>query len=327
MANGKSTPPDSYLLKVSDRSFGFFIYFYDEKRGHVLLFAHPSNLKDNESEKQILQIHPAWWHQEQFLKSDRFSTIDLELSGVIYSATLFVCKSQRVKQRAGMDAAKWQQERFILIVKAPSEVSFIAQEILQEFHSRINDQFADKLCLLVEYNLSGLLKPEINNEALIVEKQLSEVCDSLIPKLPISRLKPLLDSTQEEQSQIKQKLTKKKLRFAIPTSKDSRNIARSNKKDKQKKTVKILPIERVSDVVKLAIKNTSNFPLTDVTVRIYESKGFFGKDKKIEKVALWDPEKIVNIEFTSKNEGGVLYLLKIEDEHETIRIKRIQIRR
>ena len=323
MANGKSTPPDSYLLKVSDRSFGFFIYFYDEKRGHVLLFAHPSNLKDNESEKQILQIHPAWWHQEQFLKSDRFSTIDLELSGVIYSATLFVCKSQRVKQRAGMDAAKWQQERFILIVKAPSEVSFIAQEILQEFHSRINDQFADKLCLLVEYNLSGLLTPEINNEALLVEKQLSEVCDSLIPKLPISRLKPLLDSTQEEQSQIKQKLTKKKLRFAIPTSKDSKNIARSNKKDKQKKTVKILPIERDRDVVKLAIKNTSSFPLTDVTVRIYESKGFFGKDKKIEKVALWDPEKVVNIEFISKNEGGILYLLKIEDEQETIRIKRI----
>ncbi|MHA1513116.1 MAG: hypothetical protein ACTSRJ_03525, partial [Candidatus Hodarchaeales archaeon] len=197
MANGKSTPPDSYLLKVSDRSFGFFIYFYDEKRGHVLLFAHPSNLKDNESEKQILQIHPAWWHQEQFLKSDKFSTIDLELSEVIYSATLFVCKSQRVKQRAGMDATKWQQERFILIVKAPSEVSFIAQEILQEFHNRINDQFADKLCLLVEYNLGGIKKKKKNNEALIVEKQLSEVCDSLIPKLPISRLKPLLESTQE----------------------------------------------------------------------------------------------------------------------------------
>ncbi|MHA1237282.1 MAG: hypothetical protein ACTSQ9_06465 [Candidatus Hodarchaeales archaeon] len=323
MANGKSTPPDSYLLKVSDRSFGFFIYFYDEKRGHVLLFAHPSNLKDNESEKQILQIHPAWWHQEQFLKSDKFSTIDLELSEVIYSATLFVCKSQRVKQRAGMDAAKWQQERFILIVKAPSEVSFIAQEILQEFHNRIKDQFADKLCLLVEYNLSGKLNPEINNEALIVEKQLSEVCDSLIPKLPISRLKPLLESTQEETPQIKHKPTKKKLRFAIPTIKDSKNITRSNTKGKQKKLVKIISKEKVDDKVKLAIKNTSGFPLTDVKVRIYESQGFFGEDKKIEKIAIWEPEKIVNISFTRKNEGGILYLLKIEDETETIRIKRI----
>ena len=323
MANGKSTPPDSYLLKVSDRSFGFFIYFYDEKRGHVLLFAHPSNLKDNEGEKQILQIHPAWWHQEQFLKSDKFSTIDLELSEVIYSATLFVCKSQRVKQRAGMDAAKWQQERFILIVKAPSEVSFIAQEILQEFHNRINDQFAHKLCVLVENNLSGLLKTEISNEAQIVEKQLSEVCDSLIPKLPISRLKPLLESAQMEQPQIKHKQTKKKLRFAIPTSKDSKNITKNVTKGKQKKKVKILSKENVNDMVKLAIKNTSGFPLTDVKVRIYESQGFFGEDKKTEKIAIWEAEKVVNISFNRKNEGGILYLLKIEDEKETIRIKRI----
>ncbi|MCK4847903.1 MAG: hypothetical protein KAT16_02650 [Candidatus Heimdallarchaeota archaeon] len=323
MANGKSTPPDSYLLEVSDRSFGFFIYFYDEKRGHVLLFAHPTKLKDNESEKQILQIHPAWWHQEQFLKSDKFSTIDLELSEVVYSATLFVSKTQRVKQRPGMDAAKWQQERFILIVKAPSEISFIAQEILQEFHNQINDHFADKLCVLVEHNLSRLINPEISNEARAIEKQLMEVCDSLIPKLPISRLKPLLESSQKEQTLTKHKLSKKKLRFAIPTSKDSKHITKNNTKDKQKKSVKILPIERVDNVVKLTIKNISGFPLTNVKVRIYESQGFFGEDKKVKKIPVWDPEKIVDIEFISKNEGGILYLLKIEDESETIRIKRI----
>ncbi|MHA1513559.1 MAG: hypothetical protein ACTSRJ_05790, partial [Candidatus Hodarchaeales archaeon] len=164
---------------------------------------------------------------------------------------------------------------------------------------------------------------EKNNEALIVEKQLSEVCDSLIPKLPISRLKPLLESTQEEQPQIKHKPTNKKLRFAIPTIKDSKNITRSGMKGKQKKLVKIISKEKVDDKVKLAIKNTSGFPLTDVKVRIYESQGFFGEDKKIAKIAIWEPEKIVNISFTRKNEGGILYLLKIEDETETIRIKRI----
>ena len=323
MANGKSTPPDSYLLKVNDRSFGFFIYFYDEKRGHVLLFAHPSNLKDSESEKQILQIHPAWWHQEQFLKSEKFSTIDLELNEVIYSATLFVCDTRRVKQREGMDAAKWQQERFILIVKAPSEVSFIAQEILQEFHNRINDQFSDKLCKLVETNLDDIVHPDIANEALAIEKQLSKVCSYLIPKIPISELKPLLAFPQEGQPQAIQKPVKKKLRFAIPTSKDSRNITINGTGEKQQKSIKILPIERVGDTVKLAIKNISGFSLTDITIRIYESQGFFGEDKIIEKLAVWNHEKVVNIEFRGKNERGILYLLKIEDEHETIRIKRI----
>jgi hypothetical protein len=323
MANGKSTPPDSYLLKVSDRTFGFFIYFYDEKRGHVLLFAHPSKLKDNESEIHILQIHPAWWHQEQFLKSEKFSTIDLELSEVLYSATLFVCKTQRKKQREGMNATKWQQERFILIVKAPSEVSFIAQEILQEFHNRINDQFADKLCLLVESHLGGIIPPDKANEAFLVEKHLSEVCESLIPKLPVSRLKPLLESTQKQTSQTKQQPLKKKLRFAVPTIKDSKNIDNTEAKDKQEKSVKILPVERTGDFVKLAVKNVSSFSLTDVTIRIYESQGFFGEDIKVEKKAVWNPEEVVNIDFTKKNERGILYLLKIEDETETIRIKRI----
>ncbi len=318
MANEKSTPTDSYLLKVSDRSFGFFIYFYDEKRGHVLLFAHPSKLKDNESEKQILQIHPAWWHQEQFLKSDKFSTIDLELSEVVYSATLFVYKTQRVKQREGMDTAKWKQERFILIVKSPSEVSFIAQEMLHEFHDLINDKIADKLYLLVEYNMGGLLPSEISNQALMVEKQLSEVCDSLIPKVPISRLKPFLESTLTNS-----KLSKNKLRFAIPTIKDRITITESEEKNKRKKSVKILRIERIDDKERIGIKNTSGFPLTDVTVRIYESQGFFGEDKKIERIAIWDSESEVNIEFKRKKEGGILYLLKIEDEKETIRIKRI----
>ena len=318
MDNGKSTPPDSYLLKVSDRSFGFFIYFYDEKRGHILLFAHPSELKNNESEKHILQIHPAWWHQEQFLKSDKFSTIDLELSDVIYSATLFVYKTQRKKQREGMDAAKWQQERFILIVKSPSEVSFIAQEMLQEFHDLIKEKIADELHILVNYNMGGLQPSEINDQALMVEKQLSELCDLLIPKIPISRLKPFLESSRTDS-----KLPKKKLRFAIPNSKEKSIRTKSEEKMKEKKTVKILSLEKVDDKEKIGIKNTSGFPLTDVTLRIYESQGFFGEDKKIERITNWDPETVVNIEFKRKKEGGILYLLKIEDEKETIRIKRI----
>ena len=318
MTNGKSIPPDSYLLKVSDRSFGFFIYFYDEIRGHILLFAYPSKLKDNESEKQILQIHPAWWHQEQFLKSEKFSTIDLELSEVVYSATLFAYKTQRVKQREGMDTAKWQQERFILIVKSPAELSFIAQEMLQEFHDFINEKIADELHLLVEYNMGGSLPSEISNQALMVEKRLSEVCDLLIPKIPISRLKPLLESNQTMY-----KKSKKKLHFAIPKNKDRKSITKIEGRGKQKKSVKMLPIEKIDDMEKLGIKNTSGFPLTDVTVRIYESQGFFGEDKKIERIPIWDTEDVVNIEFKRKNEGGILYLLKIEDEKETIRIKRI----
>ena len=219
----KTTHGDSYHLKVSDRAYGFFIYFYDEVRGHILLFTYPTHLKSNENERNILAIHPAWWHQERFLKSEKFNTMDLELSGVVYSATLFVCDAKRLKRRPGMETTKWRQERFVLIVKAPAEVSFIAQEILQEFHSRINNEFKGKLCYLVEHDL-GIenreeTKENIEGKRIQIQKELNEICASLIPSIPINKLANLFRPVETKETTAKPDVPQKKLRFSVPTSK------------------------------------------------------------------------------------------------------------
>ncbi|MHA2155332.1 MAG: hypothetical protein ACXABU_08330 [Candidatus Hodarchaeales archaeon] len=336
MPNGKSNPIDSIHLQVEDRSFGFFIYFYDELQGHSLLFTYPKALMENENERAILTIHPAWWHQDQFLKSDKFSTMDLELSGVVYSATLFECDTQRLKKRSGMKAMKWQKERFILIVKAPSEVSFVAQEILHEFYSKIKEDFSKRLCYLVRFQLessANKLSEDFSlKNARLVEEELTEICQSLTPNTPISKLEPLFRKDRKREKIVEvdknflsKSVPKKKLRFAIPRSKDSKVIGQSKTEDirGRQKTIKILSINRGEDLVAISLKNTSPFSIKNVTIRIYESRGFFGKDKALKKLEKWDQGEVKGIDFIPEIEDGIRYLLKIEDEEDTLKIKRI----
>jgi hypothetical protein len=327
--NKKTTDLDSYQLKISDRSYGFFIYYYDEVRGHILLFAYPTHLKFNDSEKDILAIHPAWWHQERFLKSERFNTMDLELSGVVYSATLFLCDARRLKRRSGMDTEKWRQERFILIVKAPSEVSFIAQEILQEFYTYIDKGFKGKLCYLVENDL-GLettiyTKEELKEKAETIENELSEICQSLIPSVPIKKLSNLFDPIVEKEKTSEPNSKGKKLRFSVPVSRKSKKklIPKQEKGKKIMKKVRILPYEKEGSELIIKAKNTSDFDLKNVTLRIYESQGFFKKDMKVKQIKSWNTDEIISLVFTPDQDEGMLYLLKITDDHDVIKIKRI----
>ncbi len=335
MPNGKANPIDSIHLEVKDRSFGFFIYFYDELQGHSLLFTYPKTLMSNENERAILAIHPAWWHQDQFLKTEKFSTMDLELSGVVYSATLFECEAQRLKRRSGMKAMKWQKERFILIVKAPSEVSFIAQEILQEFYSRIKEDYSKHLCYLVRFQLESSAQMSSKDfspeNAKLVEEELTEICQSLSPNTPLNKLEPFLQEDDKIEKRKKlpgspsHSVPKKKLRFAIPRSKDTTVIARINNKEirGRQKTVKILSIERGDESISISLKNTSPFNLDNITIRVYESRGFFGKDKLVKKIKNWQQNEVYGLDFKPEVENGIRYLLKIEDEEDTLKIKRI----
>ena len=213
-------------------SYGIYLYFFDEIRGHIPLFAYPSGAS-NENEKQILSIHSIWWHQDKFLTTSKFGTIDLELEGVIYSATLFLCHTLRTKRRSGMDSTKWKPERFVLIVKAPSEVSFIAQEILYELKTSIQGTIGEDLYFLIENHLKIKANSEIGEfieeKSGNIKQQLETLCNSLIPKIPIDKLKTQLDKKNKSNGflnqDLKQILTEvpKKLHFSIPKEKKIKN--------------------------------------------------------------------------------------------------------
>ncbi|MFW9903025.1 MAG: hypothetical protein ACFFFH_01715 [Candidatus Thorarchaeota archaeon] len=131
-------------------SYGVYLYFFDEIRGYVPLFTYPSRLI-KETERKILLFHSIWWHQDKFLTPFKnFDSIDLEFGGVIYSATLFLCHTHRMKRRSRMDSNKWKPERFILIVKEPTSVSFNTKEALCKLKTKIQKDIGEDLCFLVE---------------------------------------------------------------------------------------------------------------------------------------------------------------------------------
>ncbi|MHA2328411.1 MAG: hypothetical protein ACXACR_07810, partial [Candidatus Hodarchaeales archaeon] len=324
-----------------DQSYGFFLYFFDETRGHIPLFVYPVEQIPNETEKQILSIHSIWWHQDKFLETTKFTTMDLELGGTIYSATLFLCNTRRIKKRFGMDSTKWQRERFVLIVRAPSQVSFIAHEILQELKNRIQSNVGENLCHLVEKNLrfneNLKIEEELIEKADNVEKTLVTLCESLIPKIPISKLEEQFVETSQEQLEISENLQHeilnrdtepdkpKKFRFSIPTKKTIEIKKGKPVLQQKSRRVKIIHIDHGKDdnVVRVTIRNNSLEFINEAVLKIYESQGFFAKDILVSTIRRWAPKKEVTLEFKPTTESGTKYFLKIEDKNDIIKVKRI----
>ncbi|MFX0124856.1 MAG: hypothetical protein ACFFAE_14590 [Candidatus Hodarchaeota archaeon] len=321
---------------TTEESYGFFLYFFDEIQGHVPLFAYPQELLNDEHEKGIISIHSIWWHQDKFLESDKFISIDLELEGVTYCATLILCQTRRIKRRSGMDSKKWQAERFVLIVKAPSAVSFIAQEILHELKTRVQGSIGENLCFLVENHLKMEEESEVGEflkkKANDIKHQLINLCISLIPKIPIAKLDVALEGSSQqeivESSEVVQEPPKKpRLRFSIPMGK-THEVKKAKPEvtlTLEPKRVKIMDIKRSEDdkSVQVTVRNNSPDMIVNALLKIYESQGFFGNDIHVSKIKEWAPKKDISIEFELSKTSGTIYFLKVEDEKETIKVKRI----
>ena len=317
-----------------DDSYGFFLYFYDEARGHIPLFSHPSDLLLNEDAKRIIKIHPIWWHQETFIDSEKFEHIDLEMEGINYSATLLQCKSRRTKRRSGMESSRLMMERFILIIRSPASVSFIAQEILHELRMRITGELGERLCYLIEKNLQHDDKYSIDEEttknASQVESDLINLCTSLIPQMPLAKLNLDLNSSVERitaSNAVKHPIEEipKKRRFTIPKLKKESSSVKKPEIDlrKKPKRVKILEIKEESPFIEVTAKNSSSNLINNAVLRIYESQGFFGHDLKVFRRVRWEPEEQITLKFEIKPDPNVIYFLKIEDDQGTIKVRRI----
>ena len=306
--------------------YGVFIYFFDELKGHIPLYTFPSNLMENEVEKRMLSVHSIWWHQDQFLKSEKFTHIDLEIQNTIYTATLFFCRTKRIKRRSGMDAKKWQYERFILIIKAPASVSFIAQEILQQLKSHLELHMESKLCKLVEDYVEGVISSEQdtlekNSEKAI--RELDELCQSLIPRTPLTKLEPIIDDFRPPilTPSVKRPSRPNKLRFTIPTSSTERKLS-EEPASSDIKSIRIIGLT-VDETISLELLNTGNVELINIKIKVFQSEGFFGKDIYETETAVWKPNEEKTINFSADLSEGYIYFLKIEDEQETIKLKRI----
>ncbi|MFX0084757.1 MAG: hypothetical protein ACFFAU_03710 [Candidatus Hodarchaeota archaeon] len=333
--------------KANDDSFSIYLYFFDEISGHIPLFTYSRDSLNDENEKQILTTHPVWWHQEKFLETQKFLAMDLEIGEVVYSATLFFYNAKRKKKRSGMDSTKWEKELFVLIVRSPSSISFITQEILYELKTRINMNIGEKLCYLVEYYFSFNEKFEeredqnrifyphwfLSNQKEAIELKLTEICQDLMPQTSFKKLQAYLEDEKERLiqnqnvPQAKELLRPKKLHFLIPTIKSIEKTEITKKKviDSKLKRVKIFQVKQdpINKRIQVFMRNENSHSFHNITIKITQSEGFFKKEILVIQIKEWPVGEERTVEFEPKTELGTIYFLRIEDEHETIRIKRI----
>lgn len=324
--------------RSNNHSYGFYLYFFDEVGGHTPLFSYSEDSIVDENEKKILSIHPVWWHQKKFLKTKKFLALDLEIGNAVYSATLFFCQTKRRKKRSGMNSREWEKERFVLIVRSPSSVSFIAQEILHEIRNRIQGNIGDKLCFLVEHHFSASETPEVreflSKQVKTIELQLKVICQDLVPKTPLSKLKVYMDDEKQKSAatihplQEKDLPKPKKLRFSIPTlkKKDNAQINKSKIIELEPKRIKIVQIKQNPENkdIQVNILNKGSLTLNNVILKIIQSEGFFKKDLLVKTIEKLKSGEELTIEFEPIDDPSTIYFLRIEDEHEVIKIKRIR---
>ena len=311
-----------------EQHYGIFIYFFDELKGHIPLYSYPIDLMQNEAEKRILSVHSIWWHQDQFLESEKHTHIDLEIQNTVYSATLFFCKSKRKKRRLGMDSKKWQYERFVLIIKAPASVSFIAHEILQKLKSHLEINMESKMCAFVERKMELSITSE-ENELLEVNftktiHELNDICLSLIPRVPLSKLQTVVSDIKTPIPQLLEKRTSRpnKLRFSIPAQRNDEKKGKIEKKSLENKNIRIIGM-KIDETIKLELLNAGNIELVNITLKVFQSEGFFGKDIYKAQISSWKPKEKKEIIVKADLKEGYIYFLKIDDEEETIKLKRI----
>ncbi len=310
--------------KNRDNPYGIYIYFFDELRGHIPLFAYPPELLNNQSEKKLIMIHPIWWHQDKILDKSSLETIDLELEGTTFVATIFLSESKRKKRRFGMESEEWKHERFVLIFKAPSSVSFIAQEILFEFKSKLQEEKLN-LTSLVEasFNEQSASKMDINlhNQIIYVKERLTQYCEQLIPRGSLTRLNQIQSSQQPDEPQPTHSKKLKKLSFSIPSQK--KVIQRENQIFNGAKRIKITQIERKNKLIRLTLQNLSPLPLQNVRISVYQSQNFFSNDYHALQIEYWMPNEDCFLEFELKNNNGGNYFIRIEDDLGLIKLRKI----
>ncbi|MHA1450440.1 MAG: hypothetical protein ACTSP4_13585 [Candidatus Hodarchaeales archaeon] len=323
-------------------SHAIFICFFDERRGHVLLYTYPREFLRDETERKIIQIHSIWWMKPEEI-SNLNTHVHLELAGRVYAAMDFRVKTPRIKRRSGM-TGKLADERFILMVRSPSVLSFLSDEILDLAYNRIISEIGDKLNNLVMNDLisigefsSVLPKDDIENRTRETLELLDNLCRELLPSKNAAALgnearSRHLSFKEEKSLEILNKRlskTSKPLRtFSISSKKKPGMVAREKPATRSKPArfdfVKY-EIDNNQGKIAFTVVNRSEQDLKDLKITVTEATGFFERNKwDIELLSWKHGEKLVfkvPVGDLSQKDGS--FILTVNAAGEQLYIKKL----
>lgn len=326
--------------------YGVYLYYFDETKGHELLICYPETLRDSKQDEKVIEIHSIWWLKDSFDDVNAPEHIDLEIYGQIYSATLFYSKSMRKKRRPGMTSDKWEKEHYVLIVKAPATLSFMAQEFVVLLRDQIKSEIGNDLSYLIlnqidiinSMNFSDDHRNTITVKSEMVNNHLVEIFKKILPRSPLSKLGSNVVEAVAKQMNLEVE-SKVDTSFEDMTNpieeeevhyivKDSSNneIQLWNVDQTQEKKVIVKDVNFLEDikVIRLLIINKSPLSLENVNIRVIESQDLFERGSWATQIDFWKVNEELLVEFKAESEGHISYFLRIEDDDGIILVKRLR---
>ncbi|MFW9991030.1 MAG: hypothetical protein ACFFD4_03115 [Candidatus Odinarchaeota archaeon] len=336
-------------------SHALFLCFFDERRGHIILYTFPHYLLDDETEKKIISIHSIWWLKPDENKINvpdgdegEFTApehVDLELAGRIYAAVEFRMKTSRKKRRSGM-TGQLADEKFVLIARSSSVLSFISDEILDMAYNRIRNDIGKKLNYLVLQNLSlrgelpeEFVKEEVEKESETIIGHLDEICADVMPTKSASKLGQEVESRElsfKEQMSISilnkqlssspSDQTPQRIRkFTIGSDKKSKTAKETKEENVTNFTFAGHSISHLDEKIAFTVKNSSKVSILKPVISVTETRGFFEINKWDINLPVWKAgEKLVfkiPIGDLSQKEGN--YIITVTEANEQLWIKKI----
>lgn len=276
------SPPISPLLNRGSSLYEVFLCYFDEARGHLMLYTYPEYLKTDKDQEKIIKIHSIWFLDTE--SQEDLDHVDLEFGDRVYLAMKFIGESYREKNRSGMDETT--PETYVLILSLPRDYSFLGKDLLISIYSKIK-AMSDRLYILIQkeaaiYKVVKSTKDRtIIEEGKIIEKDLHKICKNLLPNITPDAMNSLASATTKKNEKLAYLLFHDISRSTPPSVPRQFEISKiSETEDKNeyfKKMVMFNKLELIENrqKIKIAVKNVSLKDLFNITIEISQVQEFF----------------------------------------------------
>jgi len=325
-----------------------FIAYFDEVRGHQLMFIHPEFLEKDQDfiqeESKIIFIHSIWWMNMDV--QAELSHVDLEFNGRNYLAKKFNVPSTRKKSRSGMDEDT--PETIVIFLSVPIILNPIAGNLLNKLHMNLYNKFKNDFSVAIEKTIceSKIIKSPKDKEVCQKGSQIINKMRACITRtLKDFQVEFQLTFNDEDQKQkalayllyqdIKRKpshpTSDKDVFFEKQTKITKADFFRNHK---EKIRLEKAILFKDENKVNLTLVNVTNDVLQNCVVSIAFVENFFEKYFFEQPISLWFENEELNFQFESifpvdlKRKAQYVVTVMQDDKeifHEVINTSKLEI--
>ncbi|MHA2006113.1 MAG: hypothetical protein ACXABO_01670 [Promethearchaeota archaeon] len=280
-----------------------YVLYFDEKKGQIPLLIYPNDkLRINEKYMRPIHFHPVW-----FLETEELDHVDMEYKGYTFFGKKFLAKSDREKQRAGLDAKT--PETIAVIVSLPIELEIFGDELIRKLIDELRSKFGDQFFEVIECEIAidAVIKTTKAQECITKGKKIKvfmrELIDNTVKKYFSKVIKKKADSPSIKTQKAISYFSLKGFEVsALSNLKEENKFLDFELFDPSKKlgsgfltklplSITNINLIEISQEIEITVRNNTDKDLKDVSIVITHVKEFFEKGVMEEEIDFWFPNE------------------------------------